>query len=187
MKKVRVWTSPSRQPGMPDNLVPGAYTLAFLTLLWAGYQMRVHQLREQERKFRDAVESMPALAFVADPKGSRTFFNRGYLEYTGLNSEQASGSGWQAAIHPDDVKRITQRWRESQATGEPLDYETRLQRGSDGVYRWFQTRAQPLRDSRGKIVKWCAVATTTLKTASAPSSSRPISPMQAGSARWEKW
>jgi PAS domain S-box-containing protein len=130
----------------------------FLALLWGVYQTRVHQLQEQEKKFRDAVETMPALAFVADPEGSRTFFNRGWLEYTGLNSEQASGSGWEVAIHRDDVKCLTERWRESLATGEPLDYEARLRRGSDGVYRWFQTRAQPLRDSRGKIVKWCAVA-----------------------------
>jgi PAS domain S-box-containing protein len=85
--------------------------------------------------------------------------NRGWLEYTGLSSEQASGSGWEKAVHPDDLKRVTERWRKSQMTGEPLDYEARLRRGSDGVYRWFQTRARPLRDGRGKIVKWCAVAT----------------------------
>jgi PAS domain S-box-containing protein len=136
----------------------GLCVLAFFTLLWAGYRMRVQQLREQEKKFRDAVETMPALAFVADPKGSRTFLNRGWLEYTGLSSERASGSGWEVAVHPDDLKRVTERWRESQMTGEPLDYEARLRRGSDGVYRWFQTRARPLRDNRGKIVKWCAVA-----------------------------
>jgi PAS domain S-box-containing protein len=136
----------------------GLYVLAFFTLLWGVYQMRVHQLQEQEKKFRDAVETMPALAFVADPRGNRTFFNRGWLEYTGLNSEQASGSGWEAAIHPDDLNCLTERWRASQTTGEPLDYEARLRRGSDGVYRWFQTRARPLRDNRGKIVKWCAVA-----------------------------
>jgi PAS domain S-box-containing protein len=115
-------------------------------------------LQEQEKKFRDAVETMPALAFVEDPNGNRTFFNKGWLEYTGLSSEQASGSGWQVAVHPDDLKRVTERWRESQTTGEPLDYEGRLRRGSDGAYRWFQTRARPLRDNRGKIVKWCAVA-----------------------------
>jgi PAS domain S-box-containing protein len=132
---------------------------AFFTLLWAAYRMRVHQLQEQEEKFRDAVETMPALAFVEDPNGNRTFFNKGWLEYTGLSSEQASGSGWQVAVHPDDLKRVTERWRESQTTGEPLDYEGRLRRGSDGSYRWFQTRARPLRDNRGKIVKWCAVAT----------------------------
>jgi len=136
----------------------GFYVLAFFTLLWAGYQMRVHQLQEQEKKFRDAVETMPAMAFVADPKGRCTFLNRECLEYTGLSSEQASGSGWEKAIHPDDLKRVTERWRESQTTGEPLEYEARLRRGSDGVYRWFQTRARPLRDNRGKIVKWCAVA-----------------------------
>jgi PAS domain S-box-containing protein len=136
----------------------GLCALAFLMLLWAGYKMRVHQLQEQEKKFRDAVETMPALAFVADPKGNRTFLNRGWLEYTGLSSEQASGSGWEVAVHPDDLKRVAERWRESQTTGEPLDYEARLRRGSDGVYRWFQTRARPLRDNQGKIVKWCAVA-----------------------------
>ena len=135
----------------------GLYVLAFFTLLWVGYQMRVRQLQEQEKKFRDAIETMPALAFVADPKGNRTFLNKGWLEYTGLSSEQASGSGWEKAIHPDDRKSVTERWLASQTTGQPLDYEVRLRRGSDGVYRWFQVRAQPLRDNRGKIVKWCAV------------------------------
>jgi PAS domain S-box-containing protein len=137
----------------------GLCVLAFLTLLWAGYQMRVHQLQEQENKFRDAVETMPALAFVADPKGNRTFLNRGWLEYTGMSSEQASGSGWEKAIHPDDLKRVTERWCESRTTGEPLDYEARLRRGSDGIYRWFLIRAVPVRDKREKIVKWCGAAT----------------------------
>jgi PAS domain S-box-containing protein len=131
---------------------------AFMTLLWAAYQLRVHQLREQEKKFRDAVETMPALAFVADRNGNRTFFNRGWLEYTGMSAEKVSGSGWQKAIHPDDLIRVLERWRASQMSGQNLDYEVRLRRGSDGVYRWFQVRARPLHDRQGKIVKWCAVA-----------------------------
>ena len=137
----------------------GLYLLAFLTLLWAGYQMRVHQLQEQEKKFREAVETMPALAFVADPRGNRTFMNKGWIEYTGLSPEEPSASGWEKTIHPDDLKRITERWRESQTTGQPLDYEARLRRGSDGVYRWFLIRAVPVRDKHGKIVKWCGAAT----------------------------
>jgi PAS domain S-box-containing protein len=130
-----------------------------IALLWAGYQLRVHQLRVQERKFRDAVEAMPALAFVADPKGNRTFINRGWLEYTGLDQDEAAASGWVKTIHPDDLLRITERWRASETTGQPLDYEARLRRGSDGVYRWFLIRAVPVRDKRGKIVKWCGAAT----------------------------
>ena len=137
----------------------GLYVVAFFMVLWAGYLIRVHQSKDKEKKFRDAIETMPALAFVVDPKGNRTFFNRGWLEFTGLSAQQAAGSGWGVAIHPDDVQRLAERWRESQATGDPLDYEARLRRGSDGVYRWFQTRARPLRNHQGKIVKWCAVAT----------------------------
>ena len=137
----------------------GFYVFAFFTLLWAVYQMRVHQLQEQEKKFREAVETMPALAFVADPKGNRTFMNRGWLEYTGLSPDEASASGWVKTIHPDDLSRITERWRASETTGQPLDYEARLRRGSDGVYRWFLIRAVPVRDKRGMIVKWCGAAT----------------------------
>ncbi|MGB9417710.1 MAG: ATP-binding protein [Acidobacteriaceae bacterium] len=137
----------------------GLGILAFFTLLWAAYQMRVHQLQEQDRKFREAVETMPALAFLADPKGNRTFMNKGWLEYTGLSPEEASASGWEKMIHPDDLNRITERWRASQTTGEPLDYEARLRRGSDGVYRWFLIRAVPVRDKHGSVVKWCGAAT----------------------------
>jgi PAS domain S-box-containing protein len=160
-----LWNGP--ETAIALNVAPAYYqtywfrllcVVVFIALLWAVYQMRVHQLQEQEKKFRDAVETMPALAFVADPNGNRTFFNRGWLEYTGLSSEQASGSGWEKTVHADDLTRVTERWLASRTTGQPLDYEARLRRGSDGVYRWFQTRAQPLRDNQGRIVKWCAVA-----------------------------
>jgi len=132
---------------------------AFLALLWAAYLLRVRQLEEQERRFRETVETMPALAFVARPDGYRTFLNKGWVEYTGMALEQASGFGWQAAIHPDDLKRVADKWRTAAAKGKPLEYEARLRHGAEGEYRWFQERAAPLRDKRGKLVKWCGVAT----------------------------
>ena len=137
----------------------GLYVLAFIALIWAAYQMRVHQLQAQEKTFREAVETMPALAFVADPKGNLTFMNKGWLEYTGVSPNEPSASGWEKTIHRDDLNRITERWRASQTSGRPLDSEARLRRGSDGVYRWFLIRAVPVRDKQGKIVKWCGAAT----------------------------
>jgi PAS domain S-box-containing protein len=116
-------------------------------------------LQEQEKKFREAIESMPALAFVADPKGNRTFMNRGWLEYTGVSSKESLPSGWEKMIHRDDLQRITEQWSACQTTGQPLDCEARLRRGSDGVYRWFLIRAIPVRDKHEKIVKWCGAAT----------------------------
>jgi PAS domain S-box-containing protein len=132
--------------------------ICFGMLLWGGLHVRVRQLREQEKKFREAVETMPALAFVNEPNGGRTFVNKAWLEYTGLSRQQAAGSGWEKAIHPDDLKRVVQRWRTSAEAGQLLEYEVRVRRGSDGAYRWFQTRARPVYDKRGKIAKWCAVS-----------------------------
>jgi PAS domain S-box-containing protein len=129
---------------------------AFLALLWAAYQVRVRQLRNEERKFREAVETMPALAFIAMPDGERTFVNSRWFEYTGLTEKEALGWGWQAVVHPDDLSRALKTWQESLASGNTLEYEARV-RGTDGDYRWFQTRAVPLRDKRGKIVKWYGV------------------------------
>jgi PAS domain S-box-containing protein len=132
---------------------------AFLALLWAAYQLRVRQIVEQEKKFREAVETMPALAFIARPDGYRTFVNRRWVEYTGMTVEQATGSGWEAAVHPDDLEKIIEMRRRLGARGEPVEYEMRLRRGAEGEYRWFQTRLAPLRDKRGKVVRWCGVAT----------------------------
>ncbi len=129
-----------------------------LALIWALYRLRSRQLHQQQRKFREAIETIPAMAFTAQPDGSRTFVNRRWVEYTGLSAEQAAGAGWGAAVHPDDLNPVLEKWRTSLATGEPLEYEARF-RGADGEYRWFHVRAVPLRDGRGNILKWYGVTT----------------------------
>ena len=130
---------------------------AFLALLWTAYQIRVRQLRNEEKKFREAVESMPALAFIANPDGQRTFVNGRWVEYTGLTEKQALGWGWKGAVHALDLPRALKTWQESLASGNTLEYEARLRRGANGDYHWFQTRAVPVRDKRGRIVKWYGV------------------------------
>jgi PAS domain S-box-containing protein len=131
----------------------------FLALVWGLYRFRIRQLRTQEEKFREAIQTMPGLAFVARSDGYRTFVNKGWVDYTGIPLEQASGSGWQAAIHSDDLKRVLDKWRSSVAKGDAFEYETRQRRGADSEYRWFQVRVVPVRDRRGKVVKWCGLAT----------------------------
>ena len=127
-------------------------------LVWGLFRLRIRQLQQQEGKFREAIKTIPAMAFTALPDGSRTFVNQRWEEYTGLSVEQAAGLGWQAAVHPDDVNRVQEKWRISVVSGEPLEYEARFRR-ADGQYRWFQVRAVPLRDRRGKILKWYGIST----------------------------
>ncbi len=131
---------------------------AFLALLWAAYRLRVRQLRRQENKLRDVVETIPTIAWTALPDGRVDFSNHHWEEYTGLSLENGAGSGWEAAVHPNDVKRHAEKWRASVASGEPFENEARYRR-ADGEYRWFLVRAVPLRDGGGKIVKWYGAKT----------------------------
>jgi C4-dicarboxylate-specific signal transduction histidine kinase len=62
------------------------------------------------------------------------------------------------AVHPEDRDRIVRRLNASFASGEPFEEEMRIRR-TDGEYRWFLGRAVPLRDKRGKVVKWYGAAT----------------------------
>src|SRR6266852_1886861 len=132
---------------------------AFLGVLWALYQVRIQQVRRQERKLRDVIETIPTFAWTALPDGSVDFVNRHWQEYTGLSAERTVGSGWQAAVHAADLKRHAEKWRVSLATGEPFENEVRYRRAADEQYRWFLARAVPLRDQRGKILKWYGIST----------------------------
>jgi PAS domain S-box-containing protein len=132
---------------------------AFLALLWALYRARIQQLRRQESKLRDVIETIPTFAWTALPDGSVDFVNRHWQEYTGLSAERTVGSGWQAAVHAADLKRHAEKWRGSLATGEPFENEVRYRRAADEQYRRFLARAVPLRDQRGKILKWYGIST----------------------------
>jgi PAS domain S-box-containing protein len=130
---------------------------AFLAILWGLHQLRVRQLRREERKLREAIETIPAMSWIAGPDGALQFVNRRWVEYTGL-SQLETEEVRKVAVHPDDLDRIHRRIEASFASGEPFEEEMRIRR-TDGEYRWFLSRAVPLRDKRGKVVKWFGAAT----------------------------
>src|SRR6202034_872701 len=93
----------------------------FLVALAGFYRFRVRQLRRQEKKLRDVVETIPTFAWTALPDGAVDFINHHWVEYTGLSTEKTTGSGWEAAVHAADSKRHAEKWRVSLATGEPFE------------------------------------------------------------------
>jgi PAS domain S-box-containing protein len=102
---------------------------------------------------RLVVDTIPTLAWSARPDGSKEFFNQRWLDYTGLSAEQALGSGWEVAIHPDDLPRILETFREALNSVKPYEVEGRFRR-FDGEFRWFLFRGSPLLDRSGKVSKW---------------------------------
>ena len=96
---------------------------------------------------RLVVDTIPTLAWSADPVGSADFFNQRWLDYTGLSAEQALGSGWEVAIHPDDLSRILETFRQALNSVKPYEVEGRFRR-FDGEFRWFLFRGSPLQRLR---------------------------------------
>jgi formate hydrogenlyase transcriptional activator len=99
------------------------------------------------------IDSVPALVHTALPDGYLDFFNETWLKYVGLPLEDLQGWKWMAAIHPEDVEGMVDKWRASLASGEPALYEARVRR-ADGEYRWMLHYTIAERDKQGTIVKW---------------------------------
>lgn len=163
---VGVWND--QGAGLSLSIAPTWYqTRAFRVLLavflllgiWALHQWRIHQLTSQEKHLRDVVETIPAMTFTALSDGFCTFVNKRWTEYTGLSVEQSSGTGWQRAVHGEDLARNAEKWRTSVTTGEHFEDEVRFRRSVDGEYRWFLVRGVPLRDRRRKIIRWYGTLT----------------------------
>lgn len=110
-------------------------------------------LKESEQRYRQLGEGISHQVWTAEPDGQLDYVNARTLEYFDRSSEEMIGEGWQKVIHPDDLDESLARWRRSIKTGDYYATDFRLRR-HDGEYRWFAARANPGRDSDGKIVKW---------------------------------
>jgi PAS domain S-box-containing protein len=133
--------------------------LAFAGLVWAGVQHRTRRLRSEEKRLRQVIEGMPAMAFSVHPDGSPDLVNPRWLEYTGQSMRaSAEGKSWESSIHPADVDTHIAKWRAAIASGEPFENEARHRSGT-GEYRWFLVQALPLRDKQGRILKWYGALT----------------------------
>jgi PAS domain S-box-containing protein len=111
-----------------------------------------------DNQARILLDTIPVLVWQATADGSAEFFNRRWLEYTGLSLDEARGSKWRVAVHPDDQQRLLQTWEAILQAGQPTEAEARL-RGADGQYRWFLFRWVSLRDENGRITGWCGTNT----------------------------
>jgi hypothetical protein len=139
---------------LPVRDADGGITGWYVLLVDIDDRKRVEEaLQASERDLGSIINTIPMLAWSARPDGFCDFLNQRWLDFTGLSAEQARGSGWGAAIHPDDAKGLLDSWQMALVTGQLVDVEARMRR-FDGEYRWFLLRASPLRDESGKIVKW---------------------------------
>ena len=148
-----------REPGDPNPHDQQLVDLVTHTVALAIDRKQVeHALRESEDRFRTLADNMSQLAWIADAKGSVYWYIQRWYDYTGTTLEEMQGWGWKNVHHPDHVNRVVAGIQRSWDTGEPWE-DTFPVRGKDGNYRWFLSRARPIRDAQGNIVRWFGTET----------------------------
>jgi PAS domain S-box-containing protein len=110
-------------------------------------------LAESEKQFRMLADNISQFAWVADDTGAFLWYNKRWYDFTGTTFEEMQGDGWKAVHHPDHMERVADHYYRSIESGEAWE-DTFPLRGKDGFYRWFLSRALPIRDEKGRIVRW---------------------------------
>ena len=113
-----------------------------------------HSQRKSDAQFRVLADNMAQLAWMADANGAAYWFNKRFFDYTGLTeADQHDLSKRQAVNHPDHADRVGVIFSRCIEAGQPWE-DTFPLRGKDGEYRWFLSRALPIHDEDGRVVRW---------------------------------
>ncbi len=145
------WMNLDYSPVRDETGAPaGVLAIVVETTSWV-YAARAQ--RESESRFRTLADNIAQFAWMADETGSIFWYNKRWFDYTGTSLEEMKGWGWQKVHHPDHVNRVVEKISRHFKTGEVWE-DTFPLRGRDGTYRWFLSRAMPIRDESGKVVRW---------------------------------
>ena len=120
------------------------------------------KLRQDERELRQLIDFLPQHVLVLDTEGFLLQANQMLLDYNGHTLEEMQSAGsderHKRDVHPDDLDRARSERRCGLASGVPFEIEKRM-RGTDGQYRWFLFRYNPLLNEQGRVARWFASAT----------------------------
>lgn len=132
---------------------------------WFGAAVDIHDnklaeqaLKETELRLQTLVEGVPQMVWRAVDEGRWTWSSSQWTSYTGQAERDSHNHGWLEPVHPDDREPVLAVWQGAMERGEfHADY--RIFHRAEERYRWFQTRATPVRDDRGEITEWLGTST----------------------------
>jgi PAS domain S-box-containing protein len=137
-----------------DSLSDALARTSELLALRTEQQRQIEQeLRAREEHFRVLADSLPQLVWTAGPDGR--------IEYTNARREKYGRIGrtdWEGIIHPDDRRATAEAWLRAKEGAVPYEMEHRLFQLGKG-YGWHLSRASPLLDAQGKVVRWYGTTT----------------------------
>ena len=118
---------------------------------------RTNELLASREHFKFLADTIPVMVWTALPNGDFDYFNRRWLDYTGLSFEESKADG-RSVVHPDDLPDLLKEWNRCLHSGEPFKFEMRM-RNAKGIYGSFISNALAFKNSDGKIIAWFGVCT----------------------------
>lgn len=116
-------------------------------------KINAQELIRLKDEFATLADNISQLAWMADASGNIFWYNKRWYEYTGTTFEEMQGWGWEKVHDPTQLKRVVDSWTRSLKTGAAWE-DTFPLKGRDGTFRWFLSRAMPIKDEAGKIIRW---------------------------------
>lgn len=126
---------------------------------WLGAAIDINAQQTAADYLREMMEAVPQIVFTSGPQTDADYYNRRWYDLTGQTEFEATGTGWQDAVHPDDLAGLIDRAALARAAGVPYTAEFRVRRKADGTYRWHTVTSRPVLDTSGEIMKWVGIAT----------------------------
>jgi two-component system CheB/CheR fusion protein len=151
-----VWTKVAAMPTAEDGQTgPGA---VMVVTDITDTKKAETALRSSESRLQTLLEGIPQLVWRADPGGLWNWASPQWQDFTGLSEDESAGEGWLQALQPESRDAARRAWADAART-ELLAFDCQLFHAASGAYRWFQTRALPLRGEDGIIIEWLGTCT----------------------------
>jgi PAS domain S-box-containing protein len=137
-----VLSTTAKRRGWPEELVQQLQILGDIFHEAVMRKRAEESARESEERFALVADSAPMLVWMSGSDKLYTYFNRGWLNFTGRTLEQELGEGWTASVHPEDLERCLSGHGKAFEARSEFKLEYRLRR-RDGHYRWIMDYGVP--------------------------------------------
>ena len=141
----------------------GVFGVALIVTIWQATSLRYRKrsettLRASEQRFRNMADAAPVMIWISGPDKLGSFFNQGWLTFTGSTMEEAVGNGWLSRVHPDDRNHYFTNYSSAFDALRTFQTECRLRR-ADGEYRWVLAAGVPRFESSGAFAGYVGSCT----------------------------